>query len=371
MNGQFQPICQRIANRILLDVIKYDALQPGERLPTIALLVKRYGVSITTISSALAQLEQDGWIRVQAGSGSYVERAFLQHTKNREHRLGLILPRADKELALRTYQGVESVANQYGWQLTLTESHESYDQERAEVQRLIKMGCDAIVLISQPRTIQQEADDYLKREFTDFSIVLVGCAIPAQKRPQVVFDNYALGYDMASMLVKNGRTRIAFMISDDISKKYNHPILISRFAGVRDAMHYAGLPDSHLSVGHINYAFGDGENSVESYFKSWKLNALRPNALITLNDQPAMYVISTALTMGISVPEELIVVGHDNLMAARNFSPSFCSSNPNFVLMGAEAARHAIERATGISDQPAVIVIPVGIVTRGSTLNVG
>jgi DNA-binding LacI/PurR family transcriptional regulator len=371
VNGQYQPICQLIANRILLDIIKHDALQLGERLPTIASLVKRYSVSTTTISAALAQLEQDGWVRVIPGSGSYIQRVYMQHVICGNRCLGLILPIVDRELTLRVFQGVEAEANRNGWQLTLAESHQSYEQERVELQRMFDAGCEAVVISAVPRTHEQSEHDYLAYEFTDRAIVMIDCATVSQKRPQVIFDNYGLGFDMASLLIKNGRDRIAFMVSDDLGNKYSNPVVHGRMAGVRDAVKYACLSDDHLMVCHTHYLLETEGPSVANYFHQWKQDVHRANAIITLNDQPAMNVISVALQMGIDVPNDLVVFGHDNLMAARNFNPPFSTSNPDFPLLGATAARHAMGRATGAVQHPTVVMIPVGIVTRGSILNVG
>ncbi len=371
MNGQYQPICQLIANRILLDIIKHDALQLGERLPTIATLVKRYSVSTTTISAALAQLQQDGWIRVISGSGSFVERVYMQHVVRGNRCLGLIVPIVDKELTLRLFQGVEAEANRNGWQLSLAESHQSYEQERVELQRMFDSGCEAVVISAVPRTYEQIEYDYMAREFTDRAIVMVDCATVSQRRPQVVFDNYGLGFDMATLLIKNGRDRIAFMVSDDLFTKYSNPVVLRRMAGVQDAVKYAGLSDDHLTVCQTHYMFENDGPSVEDYFLKWKHDVNRANAIITLNDQPAMNVVSVALQMGIDIPNDLVVFGHDNLMVARNFTPQFSTSNPDFPLLGATAARHAMGRATGAVNHPNIVMIPVGIVTRGSILNVG
>ncbi len=371
MNGQYQPISQLIANQIILDIIKHDALQRGERLPSIATLVKRYSVSTTTVSTALAQLEQDGWIRVVPGSGSYIERVYMQHVTRGNRCLGLIVPIVDKELTLRVFQGVEAEATRNGWQLSLAESHQSYEQERVEIQRMFDAGCEAVVISAVPRTHEQLDNDYIACEFTDRAIVMIDCATADQRRPQVVFDNYALGFDMATLLINNGRDRIAFMVSDDMLNKYNNPVVLNRMGGVRDAVKFAGLSDDHLTVCQTQYSIETEGPSVADYFQQWKHDVNRANAIITLNDQPAMHVISVALQMGIDIPNDLVVFGYDNLMAARNFSPAFSTSNPDFPLLGATAARHAMGRATGAVTHPTVVVIPVGILTRGSILNVG
>ncbi len=370
MNETAPPACQRVARRIILDFIKCSALQNGERLPAVAYLSRYYESSSVTISAALDILRSEGWIDIQSGKGCYIKRSYLQSVVGRDRRLGMVLPSADKELALRLFQGVSSAVQNNGWSLMLTESQMSYELERSEVMRLFSEGCEALVLYAVSRTMEQAANDYLTCECADKAIVLVDNACVQQKRPQVIFDNFLLAYDMVMTLIRNGRKRIGYLVHTGMRSEHINPVVCQRLAGAEAAFFQSQATHGSLRVDYVNYSATTGSDCIDEYLLRWKEDPDHLDAIIMLNDQPAMNLISAALKHGIRVPGQLMVLGHDDLTAARQFSPSFGTSKPDFIMMGEMAARYAMERASGLTSHPATILLPVGVVSRGSTLSV-
>jgi GntR family transcriptional regulator of arabinose operon len=355
-----------VADAILADFVHNGTLEPGDRLPTVRELERRYGASRATIVHALSILEQQGWIEKRQGSGCYLKRLEPSATKLSRNLIGFIARNTNTEVILRVYAGIERVARVHNMHVLVASSDDSYDFEREQIARLIRAGCSAIVLFPVTRTERQLREDYLKKEFMDFPIVLVDIAYPEQKRPQVVFDNYLLGYEMTEMLLHEGHRRIAFMDLETGEGLFMHYSTRERYRGYLDALHHAGVPvypeDRWTICGRMPGA--DMFEEVMPFLHEWKRQESRPTAVIAIEDFCAMRTIEAAQVLGIHVPEDLTVVGFDNLAVARSFSPPFPTSDPDFRRAGEIAGRLVLQQLCGTLTEPVIYMLPVPIKRR-------
>ena len=65
------PIREQVVTQITLGILSGD-LKPGERLPSLGELARRFKLHQNTISAAYRQLEREGWLELKSGSGVYV-----------------------------------------------------------------------------------------------------------------------------------------------------------------------------------------------------------------------------------------------------------------------------------------------------------
>lgn len=355
-----------VADAILADFVQSGLLQPGNRLPPVRELEHRYNASRATIVHALSLLEQQGWVEKRHGSGCYVRQPEASPAVLPRNLIGFIARNTNTEVILRVYAGIERVARTHNLHVLVASSDDSYELEREQIARLIRAGCRAVVLFPVTRTERQLREDYLKEEFLDFPIVLVDIAYPEQKRPQVVFDNYLLGYEMTEMLLHEGHRRIAFMDMEAGEEQLMHYSTRERYRGYLDALHHAGIP-VHSEDRWIIRGRTPGEDMFEEvmpFLHEWKRQESRPTAVIAIEDFCAMRTIEAARTLGIRVPEELTVVGFDNLTIARGFSPPFPTSDPDFRRAGEIAGRLAIQQIRGNLTEPLIYMLPVAIKRR-------
>jgi GntR family transcriptional regulator of arabinose operon len=358
-------ISRNIADAILSDLLHSGQVQQGDKLPPVRELERRYNVSRATIVHALGLLEQQGWINRRQGSGCYVARRAGERP-TAQNLMGFIARNTNSEVILRVYAGIERIARLHGFNVLVASSDDSYTFERQQVDNLIRAGCAAIVLFPVTRTEAELREDYLKREFTDFPIVLVDIAYPEQKRSQVVFDNYLLGYEMTEMLLREGHRRIAFMDIEKGAQPFMHYSTRERYRGYLDALRHAGIspdPEDHW-VMRSHLPGEDMIEEVEPFLRRWQQMDSRPSAVIAIEDFCAIHTIQLAKHLGIRVPEELTVVGFDNLSVARNFHPAFPTSDPDFRRAGEIAARLALQLARGTLSEPVIYMLPVSIKRR-------
>ncbi len=346
-----ESVRHRIANLIIADYVHSGRLKVGEKLPTVRELKDIYGTSDTTIQHALNILELWGIVKKRHGSGSFIAETGNVQNGMKSKIIGCISSFGDNDIAIHIYEGIERVCRRTGYHMVVANTRDDYAAEQEQVKRMVEMGCQAIVLYPVPRTAEQLRSDYLKSSYKDTPIILIDNAYPEQGRSQVVFDNYQAGHDMTELLIKEGHKRIAFMMQDSnlLVKSVQ-----DRHSGFLDALSEYGIPFNEddlwvLSASKSVYSSAQEDivNNITPELINLRDNENSPTAAIAVEDTTAIYTINVAQELGIIVPDQLRVVGFDNLGIARLFKPSFPTTEPNFTRAGTIAAEMAIDQAMG------------------------
>lgn len=360
----------RIALAIVSDYMETGYLKAGDRLPPVRALERRYGVSRNTVLHALSLLEQQGYVYRKHGAGVFVQTVSSAPAPT-VPLLGLAGPNIYADLMLRVYEGVEKVARLHQMHVVVGSTGNDYHLERWQVARMVELGCQAIILFPCTRTESQLRQDYLKSEFPNTPIVLVDTAYPEQGRPQVVFDNYRAGYEMTQLLLQEGHERIAFMDFARREDSWMHYSTRERYRGYLDALKMAGMtlmPEHHWVIWDKHFAVDDVRSEIEQFLRKWLTEVHPPTAVIAIEDAIAVQTVLIAQDMGIHVPEQLCVVGFDDLPVARLFRPAFPTTAPDFRRAGELAADLAVRLIRGERLSSLVYMLPVPIRRRGATL---
>jgi LacI family transcriptional regulator len=174
----------------------------------------------------------------------------------------------------------------------------------------------------------------------------------------IVSDNEVGGNIATRHLIKLGHRRIAFIIGVQGSS-----ISISRSAGYIRAMQDAGLDimPEWLIPGEAKF--------LPSYDAAVRLLSLevsiRPTAVINLSDLGALATLDAAADLGISVPEELAVIGFDDLFFSGTRSVGLTTIRVFRDELGKQATERLLNRINGQRDEKHIeLVLPVELVVR-------
>ena len=350
------------------DYIKNKILNVGDTLPTVRKLAEKYApVSTTTIANALKLLEDEGYINKKHGSGCFI--ADKKENINPEF-IGFITPvNLNNGMMSSIYKGINRIAQKENLHVIMSSpTSGEYDLERAEVERMVTLGCKTILLYPNIRTINELKDDYLKTEFREQNIVLIDMGYSEQGRSTVVFDNYSAGYDMTEYLINKGHKNILFT-------EYNYSYILYRSIDARRDGYFAALNDYGIkgsldNILKVNYSYIEDVNehllkeSIRKYLKNWKELNDRPTAIISIHDGVAMIFITVAKEMGIEVHKDLEVVGFDNLAIAQQFTPAITTTNPDFEKAGEIAVKLALKECFEGFTYPQTYVLPAPLLIK-------
>lgn len=369
-----ESLSSRMARVIFQDYIECGMAGVGQALPSIRELKLLYGASVTTIAHALGQLEILGYVQKIQGKGCYVKIDLRNESPKIQHRtIGFTCPsiRTSEPMA-HLQEGIQRCASKFECRVYQGGFTGTCEQEREQVLRMIDHGCDAIILNPCPRFYDQLENDYLVNELQDFPIILVDMALPEHNRIQILFDNRTLGYQMTEMLLQEGHYNIAFAHPLFKGREVIHRSISDRRRGYLKALRKVNIiprPEDNWVIHASGPPLDELGNPVPEVFDlvdRIKEQSNRATAVIAYSDALAVGIMMAANTRDIKIPEELRVVGFDNLTSGRQVRPAFPTSNPDFTYAGEMAVELAIRWLDGEVSPPMTYVLPVPILRRTS-----
>lgn len=323
------------------------------------------GVSRTTVSLVLnnvhrIKISQATRQRVQVAAQElgYVPDVSAQALVNRRSQnIGLILTRSPHHIASDTFvtqlmDSLLAVIHQHGFRLIIDVIPPEHQKE-AYLQMFRSRGIDGI-LLSGPR-VDDQALKILEEE--GYPAVLIG-QLPGTNLCAVDVDNYAAAYKAVSHLVNLGHRQIACIT--------NAPIIYTAAFDRLDG-YKAALADGGLSFDEELVRYGDF--SMESGYKSMRtlLDAgNRFSAIFIASDAVAIGAAAAIRSVGLSVPQDIALVGFDDLPMARYFDPPLTSVHLPAAELGRQACSLLIDLMNGQVMHARKILLDTHLVIRQS-----
>lgn len=279
--------------------------RPGEKLPSEAGLVKRFGASRITVGRAVRDLRDQDLIERRAGSGSYV-----RHIKTSGLTFGLLIPNLGQtDIFEPICQGMADAA-QTGRHALLWGNAAEPGGDNGQAWRLCQQFIERRVsgvffapleLSADNNTINRKIASALDKARIPV-VLLDRCYMPYPHRSKydlVGISNRQAGYIITEHLLNLGVKRPAF-----VAYPHSASTVDARIAGFREAIRAHGLPES---VNRVQRLHVDDADAVRQF-----LETDTPDAIIAANDRTAGGLMQSLLTHEIRIPEDIRVVGIDD-----------------------------------------------------------
>ncbi len=191
-------------------------------------------------------------------------------------------------------------------------------------------------------------------------LVLVDRYLPDLDCDYVVADNEGGGYRATEHLIILGHTRIGFVYSHKGNLQTTS--VRDRFQGYRRALQEYGCPiDETLVYQQSPPPHADGEA-----FGDLLARPDRPSAIFAVNDGIALELLRAAQRRGLRLPEDLALVGFDDLTFAAHLSPPLTTVAQPRMDLGLRAGNLLINRIEGQTGPPRHIELPTSLIVRES-----
>lgn len=296
----------------LQDEITSGRYKPGQRLPSEAELVRRYGASRMTVFRAMHELQSLGIVTRRVGSGTFVS----QSANPGSYVFGLLIPELGQTeifevICKGMMEAPQAIHHSLLWGNAA--SGENQKEEVAEqlcrhyISKKVSGVFFAPVEFSPSR---YEANHRIGAALDRARIPVVlldRCLEPYPRRSNydlVGIDNRRTGYVATEHLIRAGAKRVAFF-----ARPNSAPTVDARIAGYREALLASSKQTDRACVNL-------GEASDTRFVKS-VLTKHRPDAFVCANDHTAGNLMHTLLSLGQRIPEDIRMVGIDDVKYAR------------------------------------------------------
>ncbi|MFB6555794.1 LacI family DNA-binding transcriptional regulator [Streptomyces sp. NPDC056405] len=296
---------------------------------TLAEVAKEAGVSLPTVSKVV-----NGRSDVSSATRVRVERLLEVHGYRRRNSnpprsplVELVFHELDSVWAMELVRGVENVAKANRATVVLTRSGTRHAPDPGWIEGVLRRRPLGVVLVFS--SLPAEMKHRLRSRDIPF-VIVDPAGDPDPDVPSVGSANWAGGLAATRHLTDHGHERVAI-----ITGPGDMLCSLARLDGYRSAMTMAGLTVDPRLV-----RFGDFQ--VRGGFEH-AMDLLgaphRPTAVFAGSDLQALGVLEAARITGLSVPEDLSVVGYDDVPLAQWSSPPLTTVHQPLRHMAAEAAR--------------------------------
>jgi LacI family transcriptional regulator, xylobiose transport system transcriptional regulator len=322
-------------------------------------LAAEAGVSVATISKVLnghADVSPATRARIDA---LLTERGYARRPPAERPRgdlIELVFHEFEASWSMEIIAGVEEVAKERGLAVVVSESGSRHSPGDDWLEGVLRRRPAGIVLVVSDIPDRQRAR--LATRGIPFAIIDSAGDPPADV-PSVGSANWAGGLAATRHLLELGHTRIAAITGPD-----DMMCSLARVDGYRSAMASAGVEVDPAWVRFGTFYVEGGRDAAR------ELLALDqpPTAIFAGNDLQALGVYEAARERGLRLPDDLSVVGYDDIAPARWVSPPLTTVHQPLRRMGEEATRMVLDAATR---RPADITprldLATHLVVRGST----
>lgn len=317
---------------------------PGERT-----LASKYSVSYMTVRRAVTELVEEGILYKDTTRGTYVSHSKM--TPKVTHNIGFFLDEGIREGISSPYyslifNSLEKEVKKNGYNLVLFSDTETLDPLNNQKK------IDGVLICGFPR-IEARIQELKKR----LPIVLLDNLSADKSIPSVTIDNFNGSAEATTCLWSLGHRRIGF-----IAGLMDSDVCRERLMGYTSVLRAQGVEPDERLIYNGDYSYESGEEGAR------RLLSLKdtPTAIQCANDSMAIGAMKVVQEMGYRVPEDISIVGFDDIKVASRVFPTLTTIAAPIEDIARESVHMLLEMVQGVNRDYSHIILPAHLVSRGS-----
>ena len=324
-------------------------------------VAKIAGVSPATVSrvingSANVSLEKRERVLQAVAQTEFVPNETARTLFKKSARtIGLIIPSIKNPYFTQLASLVDEITNSNGYRLFLCNAGNDLMKERAAIQMLVAMNADGIMIASSNEEVYKYVD------LSPVPVVAIDSMFPSEKAEAYIYCDYYQGGRMAMehLLECGCRNVVCIQGPQEIFSAKR------RYEGYRDVCRERGIPEYTVTC---DYDFNAGLAMTEELLETYP----DVDGIIACNDVVALSTYKILHRKNISVPDQVQLIGFDDIMWANLFTPALTTISQPIHRIATRAMELIMDEEFSISTKKgAEIVYPVKLTIRETTRKKG
>jgi LacI family transcriptional regulator len=317
------------------------------------------GVSFSTVSRVLnnkdhvSQEKRERVLRAMAQLGYVANEQARSLAGGASRVIGLLVDYLSTSYMDEIIRGIDGVLDEENYDLVIYTTRRRKTKESVYVTKLTRGLADGLLLIL-PRNAAAYLDTLHQRQFP---YVLTGCCSDGQNVPSVSTTNFRGACDAVNYLLALGHRRIGFITGD------------MAFGGARDRLdgYKTTLKEHGIPLDPQLVCKGDFMQP-RGYQCAHQLLSLSepPTAIFASNDMMAFGVMEAARERGLSLPDDLSIIGFDDIPQAAHMHPALTTVRQPIEEIGRSAARLLLKYIAQPTAEIERIELPTELIVRAS-----
>ena len=313
-------------------------------------IAKLAGVSTSTVSHVINKtrfVSEEISERVNNAAKElnyYAPSALARSLKvNRTKTIGMLVTTSTNPFFGEVVKGVERSCYQKGYSLILCNTEGDNERMRQSINTLLQKRVDGLILMCS--SLEGERIDVFER-YPDIPVVVMDWGPMLFTSDKIQDNSLRGGYLAAKYLIDCGHTEIGCITGPLIKHQAQ-----MRYEGYKRAMNEAGL---EFNANWIIESDFECEGGYQAFKKMAQRGAL-PSSIFVSNDMMAMGVINAANELGIKVPDDLSIIGYDDIHIAKFMSPSLTTIHQPKYRLGQAAVETLVRKLDEKSTEAQVV----------------
>ncbi|MCR1836070.1 GntR family transcriptional regulator [Oceanobacillus caeni] len=342
MKPKYQVIKDDLKSKILSG--EYNVL---EKIPTESSLQEIYDVSRHTVRKAILELSNEGFLRSEKGSGTYVSNEYQSRTGGNSNNktIGVITTYISDYIFPSIIRGIEGRLNEDNFSLLLASTNNDVEQEKKALEMMLSFGVDGLIVEpTKSNLYNPNIAYYLSFMEQNIPFIMINAYYEELDVPFLCLDDVQSGYLATKELILKGHSKIGLISkTDDLQGKF-------RMKGYIKALGEAKL---QFQPEHVFSYDTETKPCLYANLKEF-LNKNRDvlTAIVCYNDEVGFIVANLCRQLGISIPEELSIIGQDNSYITKNANIKLTTLTHPQEQMGRDAANWVIKKLQGKKELP-------------------
>jgi len=320
-------------------------------------LMNRYNVSRNTAIQSLEKLVGEGWAYRVKGRGTFATRPSIKNSVNKN--IGFLVANGEGGIFPGLTSAIENKVFQQGYHIVLCYTNFDFDKQEQHMGMLIEKKVAGVIFHPLLSNEHFERNLNVVNTFQNngIPVVVVDMPLPGKDVYSISSDNFKGVYESTKYLLRSGHREIAFissMLGTSISE---------RIRGYRTS-----LQESGIKVNEEWIKIPVTSNPKTGYEETFELLAGndRPTAIVCAHDLIAVNVLQALNEKGISVPDEISVMGFDNLPVSQITHPPLTTIAQNLEAMGEKSVEILMKLIQGKPVSQKRFCLPVNMIKRDS-----
>ncbi|MGF7452316.1 HTH-type transcriptional repressor PurR [Pasteurella bettyae] len=329
-------------------------------MATIKDVAKMAGVSTTTVSHVINKTRHVADETTQAvidaiKALNYSPSAVARSLKvNTTKSIGMVVTTSEAPYFAEIIHAVEEQCYRQGYSLFLCNTQNDPDKVKNHLEMLAKKRVDGVLVMCS-----EYLDDsrHALKDFSYMPMVVMDWG-PVNPDTDLILDNsFEGGYLAGKHLVENGHKKIGYL-----SAELKKVTAKQRYQGFMKA-----LSEANVTM-NPDWLFEGSFEPEDGYECMNKLLAMenKPTAVFCCNDIMALGAISAIADKGLRVPDDISVIGYDNVHSSRFFAPPLTTIHQSKARLGERALKLLFERISNKEAKRETIEIHPELVVRKS-----
>ncbi len=290
---------------------------------------------------------------------NYAPSALARSLKMKQTKtLGMLVTTSTNPFFGEVVKGVERRCYEKGYNLILCNTEGDSERMKSSIDTLLQKRVDGLMLMCS--TLEGEHIDVFER-YPELPVVVMDWGPMLFASDKIQDNSHQGGYMATKHLIDNGHSHIGC-----ITGPLHRNQASSRYQGFKQAMEEAGLEINADWIVESNFECDGGFDS----YQILKVRGKMPSALFVSNDMMAMGVIHAAAQDGTSIPNDLSIIGYDDIHLSKYMTPALSTVHQPKHRLGKAAVDTLLSRLQTPDAYPQVVELEPTLVERSSVKTV-